>query len=130
MLEEIGSRPDFVTDPSGQLPRQSMAQSVRERISEIAVLKTLGYSGLVVAMLILIESFLITLMGGAVGLGLATLMADGMGQVLQQYFPVIGVPSEAYATSAGLIVILSVIAALVPSTQAWRLRITSALRRA
>jgi putative ABC transport system permease protein len=107
----------------------TMAQSVRERINEIAVLKTLGYSKRVVAGLVLTESFVITALGGVVGLGLAALAADRMGALLAQFFPVIGIPSSTYVIGAVLIVVLSVLAALLPSAEAWRLRITDALRK-
>jgi putative ABC transport system permease protein len=108
----------------------TMAQSVRERINEIAVLKTLGFSKRVVAGLVLTESFAITALGGAIGLGLAALMADSMSAMLAQFFPVLGIPSSTYVTGAVLIVVLSVLAALLPSAEAWRLRITDALRKA
>jgi putative ABC transport system permease protein len=107
----------------------TMAQSVRERVNEIAVLKTLGYSKRVVAGLVLTESFAITALGGVVGLGLAALAADRMSAVLAQFFPVIGVPTSTYVIGAGLIVVLSLLAALLPSAEAWRLRITDALRK-
>jgi putative ABC transport system permease protein len=107
----------------------TMAQSVRERINEIAVLKTLGYSKRVVAGLVLTESFAITALGGAIGLGLAALAADTMGAALAQYFPVLGIPSSTYVIGAVLIVVLSVLAALLPSIDVWRLRITDALRK-
>jgi putative ABC transport system permease protein len=108
----------------------TMAQSVRERINEIAVLKTLGYSKRVVAGLVLGESFLITALGGTIGLGLAVLAADSMSAAVAQYFPVLGIPRSTYAIGAVLIVVLSVLAALLPSAEAWRLRITDALRKA
>jgi putative ABC transport system permease protein len=107
----------------------TMAQSVRERTNEMAVLKTLGYSKGVVAGLVLTESFVITAIGGALGLGLAALAADSMAATLAQYFPVIGVPSSTYVVGAVLIVVLSVLAAALPSAEAWRLRITDALRK-
>jgi len=108
----------------------TMAQSVRERTNEIAVLKTLGYSKRVVAGLVLTESFLITAVGGAIGLGLAALAAESVGATLAQFFPVIGIPSSTYVVGAVLIVLLSVLAAALPSAEAWRLRITDALRKA
>jgi putative ABC transport system permease protein len=108
----------------------TMAQSVRERINEIAVLKTLGYSKRVVAGLVVGESFLITALGGTIGLGLAVLAADSMSAAVAQYFPVLGIPRSTYVIGAVLIVVLSVLAALLPSAEAWRLRITDALRKA
>jgi putative ABC transport system permease protein len=107
----------------------TMAQSVRERINEIAVLKTLGYSKRIVAGLVLTESFAITALGGAIGLGLAALMAESMSAMLAQYFPILGIPSSTYVTGAVLVVVLSVLAASLPSAEAWRLRITDALRK-
>jgi putative ABC transport system permease protein len=107
----------------------TMAQSVRERTNEMAVLKTLGYSKRVVAGLVLAESFVITAIGGAIGLGLAALAAESMGAALAQFFPVLGIPSSTYVVGAALVVVLSVLAALLPSAEAWRLRITDALRK-
>jgi putative ABC transport system permease protein len=107
----------------------TMAQSVRERTNEVAVLKTLGFTKRTVAGLVLAESFAITALGGAIGLGLAALAADSMSAMLAQYFPVLGIPSSTYVIGAALIAVLSVLAALLPSAEAWRLRITDALRK-
>jgi putative ABC transport system permease protein len=107
----------------------TMAQSVRERTNEMAVLKTLGYSKRVVAGLVLMESFVITAVGGAIGLALAALAADSMSDMLAAFFPVLGIPSSTYVIGAALIVVLSVLAGLLPSAEAWRLRITDALRK-
>jgi putative ABC transport system permease protein len=107
----------------------TMAQSVRERINEIAVLKTLGYTKHTIAGLVLTESFAITALGGALGLGVAALLADAMGELLAQYLPVTGIPPSAYVTGAVLIVVLSLLAGLLPSLEASRLKITDALRK-
>ena len=107
----------------------TMAQSVRERTNEIAVLKTLGYTKRTIAGLVLTESFVITALGGVVGLGVAALLADTIGNVMAQFFPVVGIPTSAYVTGAALIVVLSLLAGLLPSMEASRLRITDALRK-
>jgi putative ABC transport system permease protein len=107
----------------------TMAQSVRERTNEIAVLKTLGYAKHTIAGLVLTESFLITALGGVIGLGVAALAARRVGDMLAQFFPVIGVPAGAYVTGVVLIVILSLLAGLLPSLEASRLKITDALRK-
>src|SRR5262249_50103336 len=49
----------------------TMAQAIRERTSELAVLKTLGFSNPLIVTLVLAESFFIAIAGGGVGLGLA-----------------------------------------------------------
>ena len=107
----------------------TMAQSVRERTNEIAVLKTLGYTKQTIAGLVLTESFLITALGGIVGLGVAALFTDSIADLLAQFFPVVGIPVSAYVTGAVLIVVLSLLAGLLPSMEASRLKITDALRK-
>jgi putative ABC transport system permease protein len=108
----------------------TMAQSVRERTNEIAVLKTLGFQSRGVSVLVLAEAFVITAIGGAIGLGLAALAADSLGASLTQYFPVFGIPPSAYVEGAVLIVVLSGLAGVLPAREALKLRITEALRKA
>jgi putative ABC transport system permease protein len=108
----------------------TMAQSVRERTNELAVLKTLGFPSAVVAGMVLAEALVITALGGAIGLGLATLFAQAMSASLQQFFPVIGVPPDTYVVGVILVIVLALLAALLPSIEAGRLKITEALRKA
>jgi putative ABC transport system permease protein len=107
-----------------------MAQSVRERTSEFAVLKTLGFRSGGIVTMVLAESLVITALGAAIGLGLAMLFAGVMSAALQAYFPVIGLPREALVIGALLAVVLALLAAILPSLEAGRLRITEALRKA
>ena len=53
-----------------------MAQSVRERTSELAVLKTLGFSDRAILALVLAESLFIAVLGGGLGLALAWLIVQ------------------------------------------------------
>jgi putative ABC transport system permease protein len=108
----------------------TMAQSVRERTSEYAVLKTLGMSGAGVATMVIAEALVITALGGLIGMGLAVVFAKGMSEALQQFFPVIGVPDEAFVIATVLVFVLALAAALLPSIEAGRLKITQALRKA
>lgn len=107
----------------------TMAQSIRERLSEIGVMKTLGFSNASVTALVFGESILVTALGGAIGLALATLFAKALSATLKQFFPVIGVPLSAYIAGAVLIVALGGLAAALPCAQAARLKIVDALRR-
>ena len=61
----------------GLVAASTMAQSVRERTSELAVLKTLGFSGGAILTLVLAESLFIAFTGGLLGLGLAWLFVQG-----------------------------------------------------
>ena len=49
-------------------------QAVRERTSELAVLKTIGFSNHAVLAIVLAESVLLLLLGGVIGLALASLI--------------------------------------------------------
>jgi putative ABC transport system permease protein len=107
----------------------TMAQSIRERINEIGVLKTLGFSGSGVTMMIIGEAILVTAVGGYIGLALAALIGEAMGKGLAQFFPVLGMPPSTWIAGTGLIVILGGLAAALPCTQASRLKIVDALRK-
>ena len=108
----------------------TMAQSIRERTSELAVLKTLGYSDGRVLSMVLMESCVIALVGGLAGLAvswtLVTVGGDPTGAFLPQfYFPPVDV-----ALGVFMVVMLGLAAGAIPALQAQRLRIVDALRRA
>jgi putative ABC transport system permease protein len=107
----------------------TMAQSVRERTNELAVMKTLGFSSRSVMLLVLCESVFITALGGLIGLGLSALVIAGVAAQMQQFMPFSGLPASAYGSGLVLIVMLGLLAGALPCAQAFRLRITEALRR-
>lgn len=107
----------------------TMAQSVRERTSEVGVLKTLGFSNASILALVLSESVLIAVIGG--GLGLATAWAfvqqgDPTGGML----PIFVLPTRDVIFGGALIVGLGLLAGALPAMNAMNLKITDALRRA
>jgi putative ABC transport system permease protein len=108
----------------------TMGQSIRERINEIGVMKTLGFSGAGVTLLILAEAILVTAIGGLVGLGLASLAGAGLGKAMAQFFPVLGMPASTWSVGVVLILLLGGLAAALPCAQASRLTIVDALRKA
>jgi len=105
----------------------TMAESVRERTGELAVLKTLGFSDGLVLALVLAESCVIAGAGGLLGLGLAAVMVPGIptGNLLQALY----VPKSSFITGLALVVGLGVVSGLFPALRAMRLRIVDALRR-
>ncbi|HET9863722.1 MAG TPA: ABC transporter permease [Steroidobacteraceae bacterium] len=107
----------------------TMAQSVSERTNEIGVLKTLGFSGPSILTLVLMESLFITFVGGLVGLGLAWLLASGMGEAIKDYFPVFTLTAGTFLTGIALMLVFGLITGLWPALTAMRLRIVDALRR-
>lgn len=108
----------------------TMGQSVRERTNELAVMKAMGFSSAGVMLLVLLESVLITALGGALGLGLAALIIKLIGPSVQQFMAFSGLPITAYGPGIALIFALGVLAGALPCIQAFQLKITDALRRA
>lgn len=107
----------------------TMAEATRERTSELAVLKTLGFSDGKIVALVLAESCLIALSGGGLGLGLAIAGITAIGDPTRGMLPPIHLPAGEIVRGAGFIVMLGVMAGLLPALQARRLRIVDALRR-
>jgi putative ABC transport system permease protein len=106
----------------------TMAQSVRERTSELAVLKTLGFSNVTALALVLVESVAVALLGGLLGLGVAWLIVQ-RGDPTNGALPTFALPTRDLWLGLVLMVLLGVLAGALPAMQAMRLRITDALRR-
>jgi putative ABC transport system permease protein len=106
----------------------TMAQSVRERTSEVGVLKTLGFSNGSILALVLGESVLIAVLGGAAGLGLAWLIVQ-QGDPTNGMLPIFQLPGRDVALGGALIVLLGLVAGALPAATAMNLKITDALRR-
>jgi len=107
----------------------TMMQSFRERITELAVLKTLGFRNGLVLSLVLAESFVLAGLGGGAGLLISWLLirqGDPTGGALPIFF----LPPRDLLIGAGFILLLGLAAGLIPAVQALRLRIVDALRRA
>jgi putative ABC transport system permease protein len=106
----------------------TMAQSVRERTSELAVLKTLGFSNGLVLGLVLAESILMALLGGGLGLAITYFAVEG-GSFNNALLPVFIMRSRDIMIGVALCCALGVVAGAFPAITAMRLRITDALRR-
>jgi len=107
----------------------TMAQSVRERTSEMGVLKTLGFSNLSILALVIGESLLITLIGGGLGL-LAAWLFIRQGDPTGGMLPIFMLPTRDLVLGGALVALLGVAAGLLPAISAMQLKITDALRRA
>jgi len=107
----------------------TMAQSVRERTSEVGVLKTLGFSNGAILALVLGESVLIAIIGGALGLGLSWVIVQ-RGDPTNGMLPIFILPNRDVAIGAVMIVVLGLVAGALPAFNAMNLKITDALRRA
>jgi putative ABC transport system permease protein len=104
----------------------TMAQSVRERVPELAVLKTLGFSDGSVLGFVLAEAVALCLIGGLIGLGLATLLGGLVEKATGGQFQL---PVDAFVWSVGIatIFLMSMAVGLLPALRARRLNIVDAL---
>ena len=112
----------------------TMAMTARERMSEYAVLKTLGFRPKHLVGLIVGESTLIALCGGVLGILVTLLMVPGFYSMLRQFnlegfFPVFRVSNTTFILSICASLIVGWIAAAFPTTQAVRMRISDGLRQ-
>lgn len=106
----------------------TMAQSIRERTSELAVLKTLGFGDGRVLSMVLLESCLIALIGGSLGLALSWVIVAG-GDPTGGFLPMFYFPVKDLVAGVVLVLLLGIVAGAFPAWQAGRLRIVDALRR-
>lgn len=109
------------------LTGNTMAQAVRERIPELATLKTLGFTDRSVLGLVFMESVLLIVIGGVLGLALASvltpLVSAASGGMLE--LPPIGLRS--WLVGLALMVAVGAIVGVLPALRAMRLRIVDAL---
>jgi putative ABC transport system permease protein len=103
-----------------------MAQSIRERIPELAVLKTLGFTNRAVLVLVLSEALVMLLIGGLLGLALAYLALPIIGEASSGQLDVALQP-ESWTLGLGLMLIIGTLVGLPPALKAMRLRIVDAL---
>jgi len=109
------------------LSGNTMMQAVRERTNEIAVLKTLGFSGESVLAMVLAESMLLLLLGGIVGLGLASVIGPAVGAASGGTLNLPAAGAASWAIGVGLMLVFGLIVGALPALRAMRLNITDAL---
>ena len=107
------------------LTGNTMMQSVRERIPELAVLKTYGFSSGAVVSLVLGEALLLCGVAAGIGLGIAQLASPSI-------FRAIGaagltLPWNVIGTGLGIAAVVALISALPPAWRTQRISIVDAL---
>ena len=107
----------------------TMAQAIRERTNELAVLKTLGFGEGRILSLVLLESIAIAIVGGGLGLALSYAFITLGGDPTHGLLPAFYFPTPQIIVGAFLVVGLGIAAGFLPAWQASRLRIVDALRR-
>lgn len=102
-----------------------MLVSVTERTREIGILKSLGFTNSNVLFLFIVESIVLSVFGGLLGIGLGVLGAYGAQSVMQlpNVFPV-----EMIVIGFAVSVIVGLIAGVYPANKAARMNTVDALR--
>jgi putative ABC transport system permease protein len=109
------------------LTGNTMAQSIRERIPELAILKTLGFSDGQVAGLVLAEAVGLLALGATLGMGAAMGVLPEVNGATGGRFPPLFVRGEAWLAASAIAFALALAVGLPPAWKARRLRIVDAL---
>ena len=109
------------------LTGNTMAQAVRERTSELAVLKTIGFTSHSVLAMVLAESVLLVLIGGVLGLGLAAVLGPVVGAVSGGAISLPPIGWRSWVLGLGLMAAIGLLVGALPALRAMRLNIVDAL---
>lgn len=108
----------------------TMAMSVRERVREVGVLKTLGFQNSTILGMILGESALIALIGGLIGLAVAQLLCNiiRQGPAIVDQTKTLSIQPPVLLALLGISMLIGIASAIVPAWNASRTNIIDALR--
>jgi putative ABC transport system permease protein len=111
----------------------TMSMAVRDRRTEIAVLKTLGFPSRLVMGLIMVEALLLATLGGGLGLLLSRLAIRALPKLpfvgdAVAGFPNLGLSPSVGGLGMGIALLLGLLAGLVPAVGAYRARIAESLK--
>jgi putative ABC transport system permease protein len=106
----------------------TMAMTARERISEYAVMKTLGFRPFHIAGLIFGESLFIAAVGASLGITLSIPLARGVGLALSNFFPLVSIKPVTFMLAASAAFAVGLLAAIFPTIKALRTPIVEGLR--
>jgi putative ABC transport system permease protein len=105
-----------------------MAMTTRERLAEYATMKAIGFGPGFVVMLIVAESMMLTALGAGAGIALTFPIAAGFKASMGSMFPVFYVRPDTVLMQAACGAVVGLLAGLLPSIRASRVRIVDGLR--
>jgi putative ABC transport system permease protein len=106
----------------------TMAMTARERLSEYATLKALGFSPGYIAALIFGEAIMMTMLGGTLAVALTFPVSAGFKATVGQMFAVFNVSDETVLMQLTAAFTVGVLAAVIPAIRSARVRIVDGLR--
>lgn len=107
----------------------TMAISVRERTSELAVLKAIGFSDRSVLFFVLAESLIVAVVGGLLGLAFAVVAVPALGIALNGLLPKLVLKVSVLSVGILAALLVGAVAGILPGIGAMRLEVVNALRR-
>jgi putative ABC transport system permease protein len=107
----------------------TMVMSVRERMREIGVLKTLGFRGSTILSQILAESLLLALVGATLGLMAASGAIATMSQRMSGFVNGMHMTAGVFLGGIAWAVVLGIVTGAIPAWSGMRLQIATALGR-
>jgi putative ABC transport system permease protein len=109
------------------LTGNTMAQAVRERVPELAILKTIGFSSRSILSLVLAEAVLLLLLGGSIGMALAGVVIGVVRVKLGNTIPLAPLDASIWLLGIALMAGIGLIVGALPALRGMRLRIVDAL---
>ncbi|MBS4029320.1 MAG: ABC transporter permease [Ignavibacteriales bacterium] len=106
----------------------TMVMSARERIREYAVLKTIGFTSSHLTILIMGESIIISIVGGAIGIALTYPLVAGIGEALARIFPIFNIAPSTLIFAIFFSLFAGVVASAFPVYRATKMSIVDGLR--
>ena len=109
------------------LTGNTMSQAVRDRVPELAVLKTLGFTNGTVLTLVLVESILLIVLGGVLGMGIAAILIPILSAASGGMLSLPGIPAQTWGVGLALMLGIGIVVGALPAMRAMRLKIVDAL---
>lgn len=106
----------------------TMAMTVRERTTEYAVLKTLGFTGLHIGQMIAGEALVISILGGVIGLALAIPITRGFQIMFPTLFPLLPDPKMTILLGMAAALLVGLASSFFPTIRISRMSIVEGLR--
>lgn len=136
LVAQLGNITSIVAAVSGAgffavllIVASATATSVRERRSELAVLRTLGFPPARIARMIFAEAGIITLLGGMVGLTLASSISNALRSLQNGLFARMEITLPAVVIAVLIMIAFAVLGSLAPIAQVLRMPVSAALAR-
>ena len=106
----------------------TMAMTARERLSEYATLKALGFKPGAVAAMIIGEAFLLAALGAGLGMLLTPIVVKGFHAATVSVFAKMPLVAQTFYLQAACAVAVGLVAGVVPAIRAARVKIVDGLR--